>query len=140
MEQDIQHIEDKKMILNMINRMSDNSFKTKLICVALLEIMFLNSNNYIHFFFTSILVINTCLFMDFYYLRTEILYRTWYNLKQKEKTLKPEWLFLLNPKDITTILGSKLSLRRIRMKAIFSWSVYLFYLSLFICVFVLSIN
>lgn len=129
-----------KQILDIVTRMNGNSFKVKMICVALLGLMFYKAGSSQELFLTSVLMINTCLCMDFCYLKTEILYRSWYNFLQKQKTIKPEWLFLLNPKGIATVLKDSPSLKRINYKAFFSWSLIYFYLSLLICVLILSVN
>lgn len=99
------------LIQSVINRLSDNQIKVKGICISMLAFFawILRTN---HFpienlgaaLIASIITIIVCYRLDFNFLKTERLYRMWFEFIQDRRSETKAWLYELNPSNIVKIL------------------------------------
>ena len=96
------------LIQSIINRMADNQFKVKGLCVAMLgffiALTIKDGNNYIlSTILASLLSLLGCYYTDCFYLKNERIYRSWYQFTQNKRNETNEWYFELNPRNIQKI-------------------------------------
>ena len=101
------------LIQSVITRMADNQFKVKQFCIIILcffiwilPIDFLSPVR-IGCFLASSIVMLVCYFLECRYLQAERLYRMWFDFLQRKRSETREWLYLINPTSIKTILNEQ---------------------------------
>lgn len=98
------------LIQSVITRMADNQFKVKWFCIIILGFFLYKSpSDFLstRLFLASEIIILICYFLERRYLQTERLYRMWFDFLQRKRSETREWLYLLNPTSIKTILNEQ---------------------------------
>ena len=102
------------LLQSVINRMAENQLKVKGFCatlIGLLATIATKQNINLTILACStiayIIIIYKCYRLDFNFLKTEKLYRMWFDFILEKRSESKNYLFVLNPKEIKRILKNQ---------------------------------
>ena len=99
------------LIQSVITRMADNQFKVKGFCVTVsgffIALFSKDTQLILPAILASLISIYGCYKLDFNFLRTEKLYRMWFDFLMNKRSETKAWLFEMNPREIKIILKSQ---------------------------------